>query len=150
MCAFLIRRRSSPFICFVSFIFVCFLKLELAEEQGVSMNCYYVTTEDGYILRLYHIPPPPQIQSDKPNDALKPMLFMHGLQTSSLDFVFYPNVSAGEFAANVFELFFCFTSEKGVVRYQNVWIFKLNNLRDTHTHTDFSASSHQPKTTQRN
>lgn len=60
------------------------------------MNCHYVTTADGYILRLYHIPTPAQNTS---NNALKPpMLFMHGLQASSLDYVFYPNASAGECA----------------------------------------------------
>lgn len=76
------------------FVLIVFcLKFEVAEEHGVSMNCHYITTEDGYILRLYHIPPPPQSQS---NGALKPMLFMHGLQASSLDFLFYPNISAGE------------------------------------------------------
>lgn len=61
------------------------------------MNCYYVTTDDGYILRLYNIPTPPQNQSSNRTNALKPMLFMHGLQASSLDYVFYPNISAGEF-----------------------------------------------------
>lgn len=68
------------------------------------MNCYYVTTDDGYILRLYHIPTPPQNQSDERTNALKPMLFMHGLQASSLDFVFYPNISAGEFGKDPLNL----------------------------------------------
>lgn len=68
------------------------------------MHCHYVTTADGYILRLYHIPTPAQNQSSgNRTNALKPMLFMHGLQASSLDFVFYPNSSAGEFGLNVFE-----------------------------------------------
>lgn len=94
------------FFFLVVFVLFCFfiLKLELAKKQGVSMNCHYVTTADGYILRLYHIPTPAQNQSsNNRTNALKPMLFMHGLQSSSLDFVFYPNSSAGECSVKVFE-----------------------------------------------
>lgn len=69
-------------------------KLEMVNKEGISIECHYVTTEDGYILRLYHILPSLNVSTDR--TSLKPMLFMHGLQSSSLDFIFYPNSSAGK------------------------------------------------------
>lgn len=75
-------------------IVIYLFKLEMVQKGGISIECHYVTTEDGYILRLYHIQPSLNTTIDR--TTLKPMLFMHGLQSSSLDFVFYPNSSVGK------------------------------------------------------
>lgn len=112
-----------------SFHFCLFvLKLELAERQGVSMNCHYVTTADGYILQLYHIPTPAQNQSNNRTNALKPMLFMHGLQASSLDYIFYPNASAGEFgqSLSIYRSYIIHCRSKGALfdHTQNCWTFQ--------------------------
>lgn len=81
------------FFCHCIFL----LQLEIVNKEGISIECHYITTEDGYILRLYHIPPSLNVSNaDRATAPLKPMLFMHGLQSSSLDFVFYPNSSAGK------------------------------------------------------
>lgn len=93
--------------CFLHFIHSTFswflfehlfywLKLEMADKQGIEMECHYVTTKDGYILRLYHMLPSANMTTANNRTAFKPMLFMHGLQSSSLDFVFYPNSSVGK------------------------------------------------------
>lgn len=66
----------------------------MVRKEGLSIEAHHIHTSDGYILNLYHIPPSLNTSIDR--TALKPMLFMHGLQSSSLDFVFYPNSSAGK------------------------------------------------------
>lgn len=62
--------------------------------HGVPIERYFVTTDDGYILRLYHLPP----RSLNTNNTViaKPIFFMHGQISSSQDFVAYRNSSAGE------------------------------------------------------
>ncbi|XP_055316816.1 lipase 3-like [Sitodiplosis mosellana] len=86
----------------IALIFVIFLRvaftssdqmLERAHKAGASIECHYVTTEDGYILRLYHIPPMPNATTG--SNETKTIFFMHGLQSSSLDYVIYPNISLG-------------------------------------------------------
>lgn len=60
------------------------------------MECHPVTTQDGYVLGLYHL-----LQSAdackhcEKRTPTKTVFLMHGLQASSLQFVLYPNASAG-------------------------------------------------------
>lgn len=97
-CDFLNRFAQEFFTCFITCTWIGVKKkLERAQAAGASIECHYVTTEDGYILRLYHIPPMPNtsIESNK----TKTIFFMHGLQSSSLDYVIYPNISLGEYCS---------------------------------------------------
>lgn len=71
-------------------------KLERVQAAGFQIQRHYITTDDGYILQLYHLPPVPNAINNT-NQHKKPLLFMHGLQSSSLDYVCYPNVSIGEY-----------------------------------------------------
>ncbi|XP_031635050.1 lipase 3-like [Contarinia nasturtii] len=72
--------------------------LEMVQTTQLSIERYYITTDDGYILRLYHIPPVPNV-TDNTKHPKKPMFFMHGLQSSSLDYIVYPNISMGYYFA---------------------------------------------------
>lgn len=74
-------------------------KLERAQAAGATIECHYVTTQDGYILRLYHIPPAPNTSTG--TREVNTIFFMHGLQSSSLDYVIYPNISLGEYWTRV-------------------------------------------------
>lgn len=67
--------------------------MKLAIERNVSIECHYITTEDGYILRLYHLPAANKNESDE--NTLKPIFLMHGLLCSSPVYITYPERSAG-------------------------------------------------------
>lgn len=73
-------------------------QIKRAEEGGLTIECHFVTTADGYILRLYRITGPKKKPIDQKTS--KPMLFMHGMLASSRDFVMYPNISAGNLHKN--------------------------------------------------
>lgn len=95
-------------------------KLERVRKEGISIECHYITTSDGYILRLYHMPPQPNATdavdaADTDRKPLKPIFFMHGLQSSSLDYVIYPNISSGEYSTSEIEFSACpFFSSKSL------------------------------------
>lgn len=74
--------------------------MNLANDENVPIECHYINTEDGYILRLYHIPPANKTESD--DNKLKPMLLMHGLLASSPVYLTYPRRSAGKKMNNFF------------------------------------------------
>lgn len=61
--------------------------------HGVPIERYFVTTDDGYILGLYHLPRSLNSSGNSPVSA-KPIFFMHGQVSSSQDFVAYRNSSA--------------------------------------------------------
>ena len=65
------------------------------QQHGVPIERYFVTTDDGYILGLYHLP---QLLSSSVDSrvSVKPIFFMHGQVSSSQDFIAYRNSSAGE------------------------------------------------------
>lgn len=67
-------------------------QFQRVRKTGIAIEKHFVTTEDGYILGLYHLVRP---SNTSELTAPKPILFMHGLISSSLDFVVYPNNSAG-------------------------------------------------------
>lgn len=65
----------------------------------MTIERHYVTTKDGYILGLYRIAGPKNRDPDDEKPSI-PMLFMHGMFSSSRDWVLYPNVSAGKYETN--------------------------------------------------
>ncbi|XP_075985646.1 lipase 1-like [Anticarsia gemmatalis] len=54
--------------------------LDLAKYDGYTAEEHYVTTEDGYILRMFRIPPKDNCRENK-----GPIMFMHGLYLSGDD-----------------------------------------------------------------
>lgn len=68
----------------------------MVRKEGISIDCHFVTTSDGYILRLYHLIRPSNDSTDESSPNLRPVLMMHGMLGSSQDFVLYPNISAGK------------------------------------------------------
>lgn len=65
--------------------------MEKVQRAGVEIERYNVTTEDGYILGLYHLLPS---KSQTPKNHT--IFLMHGLIGCSLDYVMYPNISIGK------------------------------------------------------
>lgn len=63
--------------------------------HGVPIERHFVTTDDGYILGVYHLPRSWNSSVDSRVSA-KPIFFMHGQISSSQDFVAYRNSSAGK------------------------------------------------------
>lgn len=70
------------------------------QKNGIPIECHFVITEDGYILRLYHLVQSSNTTNDQSPGMLRPILFMHGMISSSQDFVMYANTSAGNIAFN--------------------------------------------------
>lgn len=74
----------------------------MVRRENYPIETHYVTTEDGYILRLHRIPP-------KGNDSIadkyvsKVMFLMHGLLESSPTYLIRPNKeSAGDCCSIMF------------------------------------------------
>lgn len=67
-------------------------KIETVRKQKIPIEKHTVITPDGYILGLYHIP----ARKNKSIDVTKVMFMMHGLFSSSAQYVLYPKDSAGE------------------------------------------------------
>lgn len=72
------------------------LKLQKVQTHGVPIERHFVTTDDGYILGVYHLPRSLHSGVNSSQVSAKPILFMHGQISSSQDFVAYRNSSAGE------------------------------------------------------
>ncbi|XP_031635993.1 lipase 3-like [Contarinia nasturtii] len=68
--------------------------IQRVQKAGVEIERHNVTTEDGYILGLYHLVPP-KIETFKN----KTMFLMHGLAACSRDYVIYPNISMAYYFA---------------------------------------------------
>lgn len=64
------------------------------QKEGIAIERFSIITDDGYILGLYHLVRPFNIAD---HTQSKPILFMHGLLSSSQDFIVYRNSSIGEF-----------------------------------------------------
>jgi pimeloyl-ACP methyl ester carboxylesterase len=62
--------------------------VELVESRGYAIEKHFATTNDGYILGMFRMPP-----SGKPNG--KAVLLQHGLLCSSFDYVVETNQSLG-------------------------------------------------------
>lgn len=62
------------------------LQIQLATKHGYEIESHEVETQDGYILTLHHI-------LNKNRIANRPVLIMHGLLSSSADFV---NIGPGK------------------------------------------------------
>ncbi|XP_031635022.1 lipase 3-like [Contarinia nasturtii] len=71
--------------------------LKRVQAAGYTIERHYITTDDGYILRLYRIPSSPKTVNNSKHN--KPILLMHGLTGSSRDYVVYPNISPGYYFA---------------------------------------------------
>lgn len=65
-------------------------------SYNYEIDIHYVTTKDGYILKLYHMPPK---QKSALTAGVKPriMFFSHGLFGTSAEFIPYQNSSAAYF-----------------------------------------------------
>lgn len=72
--------------------------MNLASDEDIPIECHYVTTEDGYILRLYHLPAEEKSDRESESDEkhLRTMFLMHGLFSSSPMYITYPEHSAGK------------------------------------------------------
>lgn len=66
------------------------------QTHGVPIERYFVTTDDGYILGVYHLPRALKPSVNSSHVPAQPILFMHGQISSSLDFVAFRNSSAGK------------------------------------------------------
>lgn len=82
----------------------------MGENGGLTIERHYVTTKDGYILGLYRIVGPKNRDLDDGKPS-RPMLFMHGMLSSSRDWVLYRNVSAGKYETNDLFLILCQTND---------------------------------------
>lgn len=68
----------------------------MVKKENFPIETHYVTTEDGYILRLHRIPPKANVSIEN-QYATRVMLFMHGLLESAPTFLIRPNKeSAGK------------------------------------------------------
>lgn len=65
-------------------------------KHNFEIELHYVTTEDGYILSLYNMPPKTSNSSRQSNPKI--MFFSHGLGGSSGEFI-ASNISAAYFFA---------------------------------------------------
>lgn len=72
------------------------------EKNGYTLGHHHITTQDGYVLGLHHFLHPAKTCTEcNEQTTPKPILLMHGLSSSSLNFILYPDVSAGN---NMFQL----------------------------------------------
>lgn len=66
-------------------------QVKMVQEENLTVESHYVTTEDGYILNIHRIP---QVNS---NGTAEVMFLMHGLESASQTFVVHPRKrSAGK------------------------------------------------------
>ena len=79
--------------------------MNLAANEDARIECHYVTTEDGYNLRLYRLPAEERNESD--GNHLRTMFFMHGLLGSSPMYITYREHSAGNLNCFAFLLSSC-------------------------------------------
>lgn len=71
-------------------------KFDRVSKEGIEIERYNVTTDDGYILGLYHLVQKTAAAANSSStDTFRPILFMHGLVSSSQDYVMFMNVSPG-------------------------------------------------------
>lgn len=73
------------------------LKIDRVNKEGIEIERYNITTDDGYILGLYHLvqKTAAPVANSSSTDTFRPMLFMHGLVSSSQDYVMFMNNSPG-------------------------------------------------------
>lgn len=73
-------------------------KIETVEKQNIPIDSYSVTTDDGYVLKLYNIPP----AKNKTGNGTNVIFLMHGLFSYSASYVLYPKESAGKYCFTPF------------------------------------------------
>ena len=80
-----IRRAKLPSVCFQSFEETCL-------KAGYQVQTHFVTTKDGYILRLFRVQKPGASTTTKP-----PVLMVHGLTHTALAYVVCQNAKPPAF-----------------------------------------------------
>lgn len=69
--------------------------MRAVRKENFEIDLHYVTTKDGYILTMYHMPP----KKTNTTSETKPriMFFSHGLLGTSGEFIPYRNLSGAYF-----------------------------------------------------
>ena len=80
-----IRRAKLPSVCFQSFEETCL-------RAGYQVQTHFVTTKDGYILRLFRVQKPGAAATARP-----PVLMVHGLTHTALAYVVCQNAKPPAF-----------------------------------------------------
>lgn len=83
-CSFLNWRKTQKHTRFARI----FRQLRMARQEGFPIERHTVTTDDGYLLGLYHIPSTAPAMPNATNTTAAPVvLIMHGLFASAADFL---------------------------------------------------------------